>query len=75
MSEEAKQAARDLGLDNNRSALLKAADEPTPEAQVAVLQRIAEDGRVEHLFVLGRPLPKPEDIRLAMASRMGHSGG
>ncbi len=33
-----------------------------------MLQRIAEGGRIEHLFVLGRPLPKPEDIRLAAAA-------
>jgi ParB family chromosome partitioning protein len=35
ISEEAKQAARDVGLDNNRRALLEVAKETTPEAQVA----------------------------------------
>ena len=35
LSDEAKQAARDAGIDNNRSALLDVAKETTPEAQVA----------------------------------------
>lgn len=35
LSDEAKDAAREHGLDDNRSALLEAAKEPTPEAQVA----------------------------------------
>lgn len=39
LSEEAKQAARDAGLDDNRSALLAAAKHSTPEAQVAALQQ------------------------------------
>lgn len=41
LSAEAKEAARESGLDNNRSALLKAAKEPTPEAQVAKVAEIA----------------------------------
>ena len=48
MSEETKQTARDLGLDNNRFALLNAADEPTPEALVAALRRIAEGAGATH---------------------------
>jgi ParB-like chromosome segregation protein Spo0J len=35
LSDEAKDAAREVGLDDNRSALLAASREPTPEAQVA----------------------------------------
>jgi ParB-like chromosome segregation protein Spo0J len=35
ISDEAKEAARDAGLDDNRSALLAVAKESTPEAQVA----------------------------------------
>lgn len=46
LSEEAKQAARDAGLDDNQSALLKAAKASTPEAQVAELRAIHERGRV-----------------------------
>lgn len=38
LSDEAKQAARDLGLDDNQSALLDAAQESKPEAQVVRLQ-------------------------------------
>ncbi|WMT88666.1 ParB N-terminal domain-containing protein [Pelagibacterium sp. 26DY04] len=37
LSAEAKAAAVDAGLDNNRTALLAAAKEPEPEKQVAVL--------------------------------------
>lgn len=39
---EAKQAARDAGLDDNRSALLAAARETTTEAQVAKISEIAQ---------------------------------
>ena len=38
LSDEAKQAAREAGLDNNRSALLEAARYETPSAQVHYLQ-------------------------------------
>lgn len=55
---EAKEAARDAGLDDNQSALLKAAKAPTPEAQVAVLRGIRERGRVAED---GPPPPKPDD--------------
>lgn len=40
LSDEAKDAAREAGLDNNRSALLAAAKEETPAAQVAKIARI-----------------------------------
>jgi hypothetical protein len=46
LPEETKQAARDLGYEDNQSALLAAAKERTPEAQIASLQDIAERGRV-----------------------------
>jgi hypothetical protein len=46
LAEQTKQAARDAGLDDNQSALLKAARAPTPEAQVAVLAGIQKRGRV-----------------------------
>lgn len=39
LAPEAKEEARALSLDDNQTALLKAAREPTPEAQVAALQR------------------------------------
>jgi ParB/RepB/Spo0J family partition protein len=42
LSNEAKEAARETGLDNNRSALLKAAQEPTPERQAARIIKLAE---------------------------------
>jgi uncharacterized ParB-like nuclease family protein len=46
LPEETKQAARDLGLDDNQSALLAAAKKPTGAAQIAELTSIAERGRV-----------------------------
>jgi len=46
LPEETKEAARDAGLDDNQSALLRAAKEQTPEAQIEVLRGIKERGRV-----------------------------
>ena len=43
LSDQAKQAARDAGLDNNRAALLLAVKESTPEEQVAKVEEIAAD--------------------------------
>jgi ParB-like chromosome segregation protein Spo0J len=57
LPEETKQAARDAGLDDNQSALLKAARAPTPEAQIAVLTEIKERGRV----AAAPTPPEPED--------------
>jgi ParB-like chromosome segregation protein Spo0J len=57
LPEQTKQAARDAGLDDNQSALLKAAKASTPEAQIAVLTEIKERGRVAD----GPPPPEPED--------------
>jgi len=42
LAPEAKEAARDLHLDDNQSALLKAAREPSAEKQVARLRGLAE---------------------------------
>jgi ParB-like chromosome segregation protein Spo0J len=46
LPDETKNAARERGLDDNESALLAAAKEQTTAAQVAVLDGIAERGRV-----------------------------
>ena len=59
LPDQTKQAARDAGLDDNQSALLKAAKAPTPEAQIAVLTEIKERGRVAD----GAPPPGPDDYR------------
>jgi ParB-like chromosome segregation protein Spo0J len=59
LPEQTKKAARDAGLDDNQSALLKAAKAPTPEAQIAVLAEIKERGRVAD----GAPPPGPDDYR------------
>jgi hypothetical protein len=42
LSPEAQKAAVETGLDDNRSALLEAAKERTPEAQTATIRRLAE---------------------------------
>jgi hypothetical protein len=42
LSPEAKAVAAETGLDDNRSALLEAAKERTPEAQTATIRRLAE---------------------------------
>ena len=49
LSPEAKQAARDAGLDGNRSALLAAAKETTPEKQVEALvkRRPIDQGKLD----------------------------
>lgn len=44
LAPEAKEAAREVGKDDNRSALLRAAREPTPEAQVRAI-KLAPDPR------------------------------
>ena len=44
LSDEAKEAARETGLDNNRSALLDAASKPTVAEQVAEIHRRHTDG-------------------------------
>jgi ParB-like chromosome segregation protein Spo0J len=46
LPEETKQAAREAGLDDNQSALLKAAKAETPVKQIEVLNEIAERGSV-----------------------------
>jgi len=60
LPEQTKQAARDAGLDDNQSALLKAAKAPTPEAQMAVLAEIKERGRVADD---APSAPEPDDYR------------
>ena len=42
LSPEAQEAAVETGLDDNRSALLEAAKERTPEAQTATIRRLAD---------------------------------
>lgn len=42
LSDEAKEAAHEHGLDDNRAALLKAADEPTSDAQVAKIVQLSQ---------------------------------
>ena len=53
---EAKAAAKDAGLDDNQSALLKVAKEPTAEAQVAKVNEITTE-KTE------KKIPKPRQSR------------
>jgi ParB family transcriptional regulator, chromosome partitioning protein len=60
LPEETKEAARELGYDDNQSALLAAAKASTPEQQVGLLQEIAKRGCV--ITASARPLRNLEGI-------------
>lgn len=64
LSSEAKDAARSVGLDNNRSALLEAARELTPEAQVSAIQRRYQAKLADH------PLNDDEAVERQVATLM-----
>ena len=49
LSPEAQQAAYELGLADNRSALLRAADETTPEDQIRVLEELSGRKKVRQV--------------------------
>lgn len=67
LSDEAKQAARDVHLDNNRSALLEAASKPTVAEQVAAIhQRNA--GRV--VKIAKNPISDVEALEGQVAALM-----
>ncbi|MGP2491078.1 ParB/RepB/Spo0J family partition protein [Mesorhizobium sp. PUT5] len=59
LSDEAKAAAREAGLDNNRSALLAAARHSDPQEQVAVLQQ-RKTGGIAARFAPVEAAPAPE---------------
>jgi hypothetical protein len=56
-----KQVAVEHGLDNNQSALLDAARQPTPETQIEALQRRAERKPAHDL--VAHPLPAKDIAR------------
>jgi ParB family chromosome partitioning protein len=66
LAPEAKKEARTLGLDDNQSALLKAAAEPTPEAQKQKLQEHAAKPRKART-----PKAKPEMVDAQISSACG----
>lgn len=49
LSPEAQQTAHELGLADNRSALLRAADETTPEDQIRVLEELSGRKKVRQV--------------------------
>jgi hypothetical protein len=60
LPQETKEAARELGYDDNQSALLAAAKASTAKQQIGVLQEIAKRGSVTPVSV--RPLRNLEGI-------------
>jgi hypothetical protein len=69
LSPEAQKAAVETGLDDNRSALLEAAKECTPEAQTATIRRLAEPNA--STGGPARPSPSAKPLR----NLVGISGG
>jgi hypothetical protein len=69
LSPEAQKAAVETGLDDNRSALLEAAKECTPEAQTATIRRLAEPNA--STGDPARPAPSAKPLR----NLVGISGG
>ena len=76
LSPEAKEAAADLGLDNNRRALLEAARQPTSETQVAEIERIAVRKAEPRYDVTSPPnLPAATAIAHPLRNLVNISGG
>ncbi len=90
LPEETKQAARDANLDDNQSALLKAAKGSTPEAQIAILAGIQERARVtddappepggygrepQHARAASDPIERPRVGAKPLRNLVGISGG
>jgi ParB-like nuclease domain len=69
LSPEAQEVAIETGLDDNRSALLEAAKERTPEAQTATIRRLAEPNA--STGDPARPAPSAKPLR----NLVGISGG
>ena len=69
LSPEAQEAAVETGLDDNRSALLEAAKERTPEAQTATIRRLAEPNASTAEPAAPAPSAKP------LRDLVGISGG
>ena len=61
LAPEAQKAAVETGLDDNRSALLEAAKERTPEAQTATIRRLAE--RKAPSAEPSAPAPPPRPLK------------
>lgn len=69
LSEQAKQTARELGLDDNRTALLEAAKATTPEEQAQALQRIAEEKRKPRAPAAPPPVDDEPELPPARVAR------
>lgn len=64
LSDEAKEAARDAGLDNNRSALLNAAKQPNAAAQVQALQQHKAGGIAARFAPADTSSPQPIPLKV-----------
>src|SRR6516164_10139135 len=70
LSDEAKQAARDAGIDNNRSALLEVAKETTPEAQVARVAALKNKKTETRQKAAAPDLPTGSDVDAAKVAEL-----
>jgi ParB/Sulfiredoxin domain len=75
LSTEAQEAAVEGGLDDNRSALLEAAKERTPEAQAATLRRISERKASAAEALTGETAAPPTQSARPLRDLVGISGG
>jgi ParB-like chromosome segregation protein Spo0J len=75
LSSEAQEAAVETGLDDNRSALLKAARACTPEAQTATIRRLAERRMPAAAPTEGIESPKRAASIPPLSDLVGISGG
>jgi hypothetical protein len=75
LSTEAQEAAVEAGLDDNRSALLEAAKERTPEAQAATLRRISERKASAADALTGETAAPPTQSARPLRDLIGISGG
>lgn len=69
ISDQAKDAARDAGLDDNQSALLRIA-KAEPEQQVAIVQQISEARRTRQPIIAADPLDDYESQERQVARLM-----
>ena len=70
LSDEAKQAARDAGLDDNRTALLEVAKETTPEAQVARVAALKNKKTETPQKAAAPDLPTGSDVDAAKVAEL-----
>ena len=73
LSEEAKEAAREAGLDDNRSALLEAAKHSVPEEQVKAIKE--KKAKKEALAATAEPEPEFDPLAVRAVTRQPDYNG